>query len=127
MKDEEPNPPAIVGADHALALLVPAINPPKRGFEGVPVVLLDSSFLVSGRDEVNEPKILVALSDTVFAALEAASFTASRGVAASTSVGPADPVFASSGLIVVVDSSTATGASLLTPDIVVVVMMMTLD
>lgn len=93
-------------------------------------MLLDSSFLVSGRDEVNEPKILVALSDTVFAALEAASFTASRGVAASTSVGPTDPVFASSGLIGVgkgVGSSTVTGASLLTPDIVVVGMMMTLD
>jgi len=91
-------------------------------------VLLDSSFLVpvSERDEVKEPKILVALSDTVFAALEAASFTASRGVAASTSVGPADSVFASFDWVAVAGagagSSTVTGASLLTPDMVMMIL-----
>src|SRR5208282_6900628 len=82
-EDAEPNPPKVDGADHGLALVVPAVNPPKRGLaEGVLVELVvvsfDSSFL--GVSTVNVPKILVGFSGTVPVSLVAASFTASRGV-----------------------------------------------
>jgi hypothetical protein len=128
--DAEPNPPIVDGADHALALLVPLVNPPKRGFA---VPARDSSFLVGvdGLEDVKEPKILVDLSETVLAALDAAFVIASRGVAASTLTGVADAGDDdSSGLNDAVSATAAAAvvegvlvssmpvASLLTPDMV---------
>lgn len=120
MKEEvAPNPPAVVGADQALEPEV--ANPPNKGLEGV--LSFDVSFLpgVSVGVAVNEPKILVALSETVLTALAAASLTASRGVAASTCEGvavAAGEVLSSDDEAAVFRSfvSSTTGASLLTPD-----------
>jgi hypothetical protein len=109
-----PNPPAVVGAAHALE---PELaNPPNKGLEGVlsfGVSLLSEESV--GVAAVNEPKIFVALSETVLTALAAASFTASRGVAASTWDGEAvEAVLSGLGVV-----SSTTGASLLTPDMMV--------
>ena len=77
-----PKPPAVVGADQALGPEV--ANPPNRGLDGVLSFGVPCFSEVSVEGAVNEPKILVALSETALTALAAASFTASRGVAAST-------------------------------------------
>jgi hypothetical protein len=118
-EEADPNPPIVEGADHALAPLL-APNPPKSGFEGV--FSFDSEG-VSVVVPVNEPKILVDLSETALMALVAASLTASRGVAASTSLGVAvalgDVDFSSAeGVAVAAGAvvSSTTGASLFTPD-----------
>jgi hypothetical protein len=66
---------------------------------------------------VNEPKILVALSAAAFAVLEAACFTASAGVAASTVVGVAAWASVVGWVSGVETTSSATGASSFTPDI----------
>jgi hypothetical protein len=75
----EPNPPIVEGTDQALALLVPLVNPPKSGFEGV--LSFDSVFFGVS---VKDPNILVACSETVFATLVAAFLTTSGVVAGST-------------------------------------------
>ena len=117
-EDAAPNPPAVAGALHALALLVPNLNPPKRG---CCVVLVSSFFgVVSGVPK--EPKILVDFSAAPFAVPEMASLTVSMGVVASTLVGVAVVVVdtpASEGVCsgVFARGVAATGASLFTPDI----------
>ena len=121
-EDAAPNPPAVVGALHALALLVPNLNPPKRGC----CVVLVSSLVGVGSGDPNEPKILVDFSAAAFAVLEMAGLTVSMGVAASTLVGvavvdvdtPASEGFCSGVFARGVEAtSSATGASLVTPDI----------
>jgi hypothetical protein len=85
--DVDPNPPLDEGADHGLEPL-DAANPPKRGFEGV-LSFVSSLFAEVSVLAVNDPKILAVVSVRVLATLDAASLTASRGVAASTWVGVA--------------------------------------
>jgi hypothetical protein len=127
-EDAAPKPPAVVGALHALALLVPNLNPPNKGCV-VFSTPSESCFFGVVVAEPKEPKIFVDFS----AALVAAGLTVSKGVniimgaaagddEADSSCAPSGSGSFSCSVVVargVDETSEATGASsLLTLDMV---------